>query len=929
MRLITFFFLVLLLLPLFSYSQDVLSLTGEWEVGFDKGDDFGATRWLKRPYPYKMELPGTTDEAGLGDSLTLQPSLTRESLYQLARKHRYIGTAWYRRIITIPANWQGKQIELMLERVLWQSRVFVDGKEATPQQRESLTTPHRYDLTNLLTPGPHTILLRINNTKQYDISHANLAHAYTDGTQTIWNGAIGKLALTAYDPVHISHLRTETNSNDNANNVDVQVEFQNTTGRAVAGTLQLMARLNGKDLPVARQTVRVDTGQNQLKTTYSLGTNPQRWDEFSPSVYHLKAEFVAHDAKSKSQYQTTFGVRQLTTENSLLHINGRRLFLRGTLECAIFPLSGHPPMDRAGWEKVFITARQYGLNHLRFHSWCPPEAAFAVADSLGFYLQIELPLWSLQVGEDPKADQFTRDEADRISREYGNHPSFCFWSMGNELEGYINFLTDLMTHLQRMDKRHLYTTTTYSFQPPHGSWPETDDDFFVTQRTKLGWVRGQGFFNEQSPTFTTDYSASLVGMPVPLVTHEVGQYAVFPSMVEIGKYTGVLEPTSLIAIRNDLAKKGLLPLADKYLKASGKLAAILYKEEFERILRTKEASGIQLLDLHDFPGQGTADIGLLDAFWDSKGILTPDEFRQFCSPVVPLLRFAKATYTNTETFRATAELANFGAGPLSNVTPDWSLRDETGRQLAGGKLAKTTVPVGNGYPLGTIDAQLTGIKTARQLTLTLALHGTAIRNIWHIWVYPASVPGATADVFITQSTEEAVQALAQGKKVLLNPDYRQMRGVEGKFVPVFWSPVHFPAQATTMGLLCDPKHPALQAFPTDFHTDWQWWDLCTKSTTMVLPDNRLSPIVRQIDNFANNRYLASVVEARVGEGRLVVCSFDISNDLSNRPAARQLRYSLLTYMNTNAFKPAETLPPDAVRELTASKPAQTSAKQTN
>jgi hypothetical protein len=915
-----FFLLFLTLFPISLSAQSELSLAGEWDLAFDKNLDGGVHRWLKNKYPYKMQLPGTTDEAGLGDSLTLKPLLDREALYQLARKHRYIGTAWYRRTITIPANWQGKQIELMLERVLWQSRVYVDGKPATPQQQESLSTPHRYDLTNLLTPGEHTILLRVNNEEQYEISHNALAHAYTDGTQTIWNGAIGRLTLTAYDPVYISHIRTETNS---TNAVAVQVELQNKTGKAAAGTLQLTACVNGKNLPVAKQTVRLDAGQQRVNVTYDLGANRQLWDEFSPKLYDLTAEFITDDGQSTSQYKTTFGVRQLTNEAGLLHINGRRLFLRGTLECAIFPLTGHPPTDRAGWGKVFGTARQYGLNHIRFHSWCPPKAAFEVADSLGFYLQIEMPLWSLLVGEDPKADQFIRDEATRISREYGNHPSFCLWSMGNELEGRISFLTDLMAHLQQTDKRHLYTTTSYSFQPPHGSWPEPADDFFITQRTKLGWVRGQGVFNQQSPAFTNDYSASLVGMPVPVVTHEVGQYAVFPNMAEIKKYTGVLEPISLISIKNDLEKKGLLPLAESYTKASGKLAAILYKEELERILRTKAASGIQLLDLHDFPGQGTADIGLLDAFWDSKGILTAEEFRQFCSPIVPLLRFPKATYRNSENFTATAELANFGATPLTEVTPEWSLTDETGKQLAGGKLPKTTVPVGNGHPLGTIGARLSGIKTAKQLTLKLSLQGTPHYNTWHIWVYPVKVPDASAEVFFTQSTEAAMRALEQGKKVLLNPDYKEMVGMEGKFVPVFWSPVHFPAQAITMGLLCDPKHPALQNFPTDFHTDWQWWDLCTKSTTMILPDNRLSPIVRQIDNFANNRYLASIVEAKVGQGQLMLCSFDISSDLEDRPVARQLRYSLLNYMNTKDFKPTVALSADEVKALTAKKKEQT------
>lgn len=905
--------LLFFLLPYVAFAQQELSLAGEWEVAFDKGDDAGAHRWLYNAFPHKIQLPGTTDRAGLGDSLTLKPSLNRESLYQLARRHRFIGTAVYRREITIPQDWQGKQIEMVLERVLWQSRVFVDGKQTDTAQQESLTTPHRYDLTKLLTPGKHIITIRVNNTRQYDISYQNLAHSYTDGTQTIWNGAIGKLALVTHDPVYISHVRTETASKA----VEVQVEFQNKANQTITGTLELSAQLKGKELPVSRQTVTLKPGQQVLTATYNLGSEVKNWDEFSPNVYQLTARFFPNDTTGTSEYKTTFGVRKLSNENGLLHINGRRIFLRGTLECAIFPITGHPPVDHAGWLKVFGTARQYGLNHIRFHSWCPPKAAFEVADSLGLYLQIELPMWSLQVGEDPKANQFLQDEANRISREYGNHPSFCFWSMGNELEGRFDFLNGLVTYLKEKDKRHLYTATSYSFQWPQGAWPRPTDDFFITQQTKLGCVRGQGIFNQQPPAFKDDYSASLTDLPVPLVTHEVGQYAVFPNMAEIGKYIGVLEPVNLIAIRNDLSKKGLLPLADQYLKASGKLAAILYKEELERLLKTKEASGIQLLDLHDFPGQGTADIGLLDAFWESKGILTSGEFRQFCSPVVPLVRFAKAVYTNNETFEATAELANFSAKSLVNILPEWTLTDKDGKRIATGKLPKTTVPVGNGFNLGKITVNLASLKTAQQLTLTLSLKGTTIHNSWPIWVYPAQVPELTSEVFITQSTEEALLALAQGRKVLLNPDYQQLKGVEGKFVPVFWSPVHFPDKAATMGLLCDPTHPALQHFPTDAHTNWQWWDLCTKSTTMILPDSTLPPIVRQIDNFANNRHLASLIEAKVGFGQLVVCSFDVSSDLENRPVARQLRYSLLSYMNSAQFKPAIAITPEILPTITA------------
>jgi hypothetical protein len=912
---ILYLFLLITLIPLTSKAQESLSLAGEWEVAFDI-DDAGSHRMLKRRMPHKIQLPGTTDQAGLGEPLTNKPELNRASLYQLARKHRFVGTAWYRRQITIPENWKGKSIEMNLERVLWQSRVFVDDQEATAQQ-ESLTTPHRYDLTKLLTPGTHIILVRINNTRQYDITYQNLAHAYTDGTQTIWNGMLGEMSLVAQDPVSIRHLRTDPD--EKTKSVGVRLTFENTTGADQQGTLKLTASLNGKSLPVKEENILVKPGKAVITANYDLASNFALWDEFSPAVYDLKATFESKAIAVKSESETTFGIRKLSNENSVLHINGRRLFLRGTLESSIFPLLGHPPVEKSGWLKVFETARNYGLNHIRFHSYCPPKAAFQVADSLGFYLQVELPMWSLQVGEDPKADAFISAEADRIGKEYGNHPSFCFWSMGNELEGRFDFLNNLVARLKKEDSRHLYATTTYSFQSPHGSWPEPTDDIFITQQTKLGWVRGQGIFNQKSPSFKEDYTSSLTGLPVPLVTHEVGQYAVYPNIQEISKYTGVLVPNNLIAIRDDLKKKDLLSYADSFVKSSGKLAAILYKEELERILRTKGASGIQLLDLHDFPGQGTADIGLLDAFWDSKGILSAEEFRQFCSAIVPLLRFDKAVYTNQETFRATAELANFSASTLKNVVPLWTLTDDSGKQIAGGNLKTTAVEVGNGFGLGDINVKLASVKKATRLTLSLKLKNTPVVNSWHIWVYPEKLSETKTDVVFTQSLQEAQRALADGKTVLLNPDYKQLKGIEGKFVPVFWSPVHFPEQAGAMGLLCDPKHAAFKSFPTDYHTNWQWWELATRSTAIVLPDNSISPIVRSIDNFANNRHLANVFEANVGKGKLLVCSFDISSDLGTRPVARQLRHSLLTYMNSGDFRPSAELTDAALQNILATK----------
>jgi hypothetical protein len=600
----------------------------------------------------------------------------------------------------------------------------------------------------------------------------------------------------------------------------------------------------------------------------------------------------------------TLGMREVTNTNSLLHINGRRLFLRGTLECNIFPLTGHPPMERKGWLKVFQTARAYGLNHLRFHSWCPPGAAFEVADSLGFYLQIELPLWSMNVGMDKNTNRFLEEEAARISQEYGNHPSFVLWSLGNELQGDFQWLAGLLKQLKAADNRHLYTSTTFTFQKGHGTWPEPGDDYYITQYTKKGWVRGQGIFNKYPPNFSTDYSKSIDSLPVPLITHEIGQYSVYPNLQEIKKYTGVLDPLNFKAIQNDLSRKGLLSLAPSYTQASGKFSANLYKEEIERALKTKGLSGFELLDLHDFPGQGTALVGMLDAFWDSKGLVTPAEHRMYCSEVVPLLRFQKATYTNNETWSATAEVANFSSSELNHVVPVWTVTDQQGKKLFSGRLDAHDVPVDNGIALGDIQFDLHAITSATELTVALQLEGTAYKNKWSFWVYPDKLPQTGNNVVFTTSLKEAKELLNQGKRVLLNPDTAYINGVEGRFAPVFWSPVHFPDQPGTMGILCNPQQPALKNFPTEFYSNWQWWDLITSSKTMVLDSlPTVTPIVRVIDNFFRNRNMANVIEVKVGKGKLIISSIDLSHNLDKRAAAKQLRYSLEQYMNSNAFNP--------------------------
>lgn len=573
-------------------------------------------------------------------------------------------------------------------------------------------------------------------------------------------------------------------------------------------------------------------------------------------------------------------------------------------------------MTRHGWEKVFSTARDWGLNHLRFHSWCPPEAAFAVADSMGFYLQVELPVWSVRLGDDDAVKGFMQREFERIVRTYGNHPSFCLMTAGNELQYDFEWLNELVAQMRTRDARRLYATTSFTFEKGHGGLPEPRDEFFVTQRTDDGWVRGQGLFDDMLPRFDQNYTDALRRVNVPLIAHEIGQYATYPNMREIEKYTGVLDPVNFKAIRKDLDSKGLLAFSDAYTTATVRFAALLYKEEIERALKTERFGGFQLLGLQDFSGQGTATVGLVDSFWDSKGVVDASWFRDFCADVVPLANFEKAAYTNAETFKAAFEIANYSFVSLDSLACRWQLCSAD-KCYASGVLSAVSVAEGGLTSVGNITVPLSDVKEAKQLTLQLSIEGTEWKNCWQIWVYPSVKMPEPDDIVVTHDAEEALQMLAAGRKVLLCPKPNEIKGMESKFVPVFWSPVHFPAQAGGMCVLCNPSHPAFGQFPTEMHSNWQWWSLVKHSKTMLLDAiPQVVPIVSVIDNFANNRRLGLVFEANCNKGNLIVCSIDLTE---NSPETRQLRVSLLNYMASEKFVPTSNISAEKLRQVLGNK----------
>ena len=922
--------------------SEAVSLAGTWRVAPDpsaSGSDtvrkLGLTDtadiWLPGSLQAQGhgELPGM-DSPWVGDTRPAEWGRLEYAPYRSADNFKmpfwltpdrvFMGAAWYSREVTVPPTWTGKHVSLYLERAHWVTEAWLDGRPLG--KNESLSTPHHFDI-GAIEPGTYTLDLRIDNSMAYGVGPN--AHSMTDHTQTNWNGVVGTIQLRASPMVSVEQVRVVPSGT--SKNAVATVTIRNRTKNAQNVDLTAIATNDHAPTATASSSVTVPAQSDQQATiTIDLGSDAAMWSEFTPHTYHLEVE--ANSDSGTHSFQTWFGLRDLASADGRFTINGNPIYLRGTLECAIFPKTGYPPTDTAEWERIFNRLREFGLNHMRFHSWCPPRAAFLAADKLGMYLQVEGPFWvnqGPQLGRGDPIDQYVYDETDRILAEFGNHPSFLLMAYGNEPSGPgprnmgENFLAEWLNTYKASDDRRFYTSG--------AGWPIMEESqFHVPYQPRIQrWGEGlDSTMNSKPPTTRTDYNEYSSRFDDPILAHEIGQWCVFPNFEEMGKYTGHLKPKNFEIFRDLLTNNGLGHRERDFLMASGRLQVLAYKEEVEAALRTSDFGGFQLLDLHDFPGQGTALVGVLDPFWDPKPYITAEEFHAFAGPITPLARFADRVFTNGEEFAADIDIAHFGAGTLKNAVVAWSIDLEDGTPMAGGSFRAMDLPVGDLIRVGSLRATLSA-ERATKATLRVEIENEGISNTWDIWVFPNQQPAdIPASVHFTRMLDaEAERVLARGGTVLFMPEGRFTEGeVALGFSPVFWNTAWTNDQAPhTLGLFIEPDHPLFDHFPTDYHTDWQWWDLIgwptAQAGAMVLDDLpvMLDPLVQPIDTWFRSRKLASLFEARVGDGKLIVSALDIDTDLDERLAARQFRKSLLAYMTSSEFNPSVQVTADQVRSL--------------
>ena len=838
--------------------------------------------------------------------------------YFLTPRTRFVGQEEYVQRVHIPSDWKEKRITLELERVHIVSHVWVNGQEAQSLFRSaevgkgcrSLAAPHRYDLTGLILPGQENELRFIIDNRLDLVPVGSNSYSVSDNDQGNWNGFVGEAKLLAQSSLCLLSDELQVYPHLLDHSAEVVLQLGKSSGKK---SEKVQLRLTTE---AGTETYPIELQRDSQEVRVTLHNLTQEWNEYTPHLYHLSVELLDKRGKTIDEEKITFGMREVSADEHFVHINGRRTFLRGTVDGAQFPLTGYPPTDLDFWTKYCLRVKEWGMNLVRFHSWCPPEAAFRAADSLGIYLQVESSSWpnhDVILQEGNATARYIDEETEQILRAFGNHPSFILLSAGNEPKGrdWVTYGEKWLSTQQKRDPRHLY----YAFAVG-GSWPWCPSNQI---HVRAGW-RGLDWHRRQ-PESNTDFNDGIDTLRVPFIGHEVGQWCSYPAVRDIENYTGMMRPGLLVMAQDALQKRGMLALADSFLLASGRLQVKCYKHEMERLRRTRNYGGYNLQALADYTGQGGAPEGVLNVFYEPKGYVSPQEWLQWAGEVVPLMRTPRFTYLNNDTLTFTLEVSNLGKGSLERVDCSYIIRDAEGRTLREKIYPAQRFEWGGCQPFANERVALSDFSMSDATRLNLQVRVGDYVNDWDFWIYPPAPDLSKGDIYVTRVPDaKAQQVLAAGGKVLMI-GYDQVnfgRGIDQRLLPQFWNHLWMPKySAQTCGLLIRNEHPLFRHFPTSFHSDVQWWELISRTYPMVLEQlpQDVVPIVQSIDTPYRNLKMGMLFEVRVGEGRLVMTNLNLLNKLDKRIVARQLLSSILQYMQSDDFQPSAQVDFNQIVEL--------------
>lgn len=917
-------------------ARPLINLSGEWEFKLDPLDVGRAEKWFqnKEPYERRIHVPGAWNAQGVNfaakpqllqyeeQRLTEQKALNKLGTLGVQRESErlfsvYPGPAWYRKSVTIPADWSGKIPWLIFAGVHREAEVWINRQPAGTHH--SYLIPFRIDLSPYTKPGEQMqIDVRVDARRRPDVDPLMGCLDTLDFLYVTWGGLHGPVRIEATAATRIGDVFVKPQLTTETAEINVEVGGQRSERISVSAEI---VEPNGLSVASAQK----ELGPNSTSIELSVPVPKAKlWSPKSPFLYTVGIRLMASNRVIDTR-AVRFGMREFRVAGSQFLLNGQPIFLRGYGDDCIYPLTICPPSDKAEFQRRLSLARAYGFNYVRHHSWTPPVEYLEAADELGMMLQPEFPFayrWDLPATAEAKRSALEQWEAN--IRLHRNHPSIVTWCLGNEL--YDSF--DLAPEMYRIAKR---------LDP---SRPVIDSDgcnFKHKERDTLDFLVVQ--FNEGSSIGFQDSKYNIPkDVSKPVVAHEMGYFVTLPQLNQFDFFQNGLRPYWLYQARNLVTSQGLEKAYPEWLKASYRLQAVSLKSNLEAARRSR-LNGTSVWLFQDYPNCAE---GVVDMFFHPKGV-PPEEFRKYNSSTVLLLETPRRNWRGGESIDLKFAVSRFEDEPTVNARLNWKISTDDETMASGGRdglqiraggvqdlpASKWTVPNGGG---------------ARQATLSAELIDSNGRteNSWRIWIFPPDstatpdksiailgfdrlseiFPNARAISNYTVSTDTDLILTTQLRPGVIN--YLSAGGSVFLLDPEGT----FPVEKTNFrlsswdgggpsGTIFDRQHPALRYMPSEGWCDLQFYPLIQGSKSILLNSlpNRIEPLVRCIDRPTRLADRAYLFEVSVGRGKLLVSGFNFAGAIELKdPAAAFLLNQFVRYALGPNFSPLTHLPVETLKQ---------------
>ena len=947
----------ILLLAHAAPAAEMVSLNGDWDFTYTASS---AAEVPELPPPaafdVKARVPGCwDDQLDRFEKATWWP---KASFRTTIAPVRYLsGVGWYWRSIDAPADWRGRAARLTIGWAVSEIHVWLNH-EHVGSYDYGVYTPYSVDVTPHLRPGQtNELVISVDNTRGFTGGWAYLGNAGKA------SGITRPVTLeVAAGPGRIEdvYIRPGASLEEVVWQVDLSA-----MARAPESKLRWQVLSAGQQDILKEGTVSVPEFTRGHSLTWRArvdGIKP--WSDRRPNLYWTRLRWVMAHGKPWDERRQRFGLRRWTYEGRKLKLNGRPIYLRGEFGAYYFPVHCSTPTSKDYWLWHIKRAKQIGMNYLNFAARVCPTELLEAADELGMVVQCGDHMTVLKQHRD-----CYREVWEPIVRWTRQHPSMCFYGFGGERNYYEGIIEQYQKQHDLIKSLHpecmvmpqqAIRGIDYSFDEK-GSKELTPKPFphhaqRLARYTKacdlFGHYSGGAFGYTYFHTPWREMEQRFTVYTRPLVSHELFMAASYLDPDNAAKYTGRVPPYLYTKLNDDLTEAGLLDRWRTYHLNSSRLQGLCKKYCVEKTRKCDGLAGYEYLGMTDQHFTPHYTTGILDEFLQLKPGDTVEGILRYNGESVLLLDFPgefpgrctagsiNRCYWAGDRFAATAMVSLYGERPLTKGKLAWALRrgDEI---VQDGDAQVVDAANGRVTEIHSIEIGWPSVKRTTKLNLEVRLTGSGhdLRNDWDFWVFPrlpvtrvAATTDETSGKLLGDRCERVKESAAKlwvvsrigvreighltngGDVLLLGTKPFTTHAAWRTFRPGLGARLHH-----NVGTVI-AQHPIFKHLPHEGWGDWHFCPLIEGAPCIMFDadlQTEFDPILEIVSSAGSVRKQAAIFEKRVGSGRLMVstCFLDRSN-----PACVALMDSILSYVQSDGFRPATKLDGSTLKELCAPRP---------